>query len=113
MEKHTLFISDERKLELFKKHYVRFLGGDIDCKVEVVNGVTMNVVSFPSDLPTTMLIQYVWSIGVSTGLELCQSIINGTSNNEGFPIPPTFSGSYSTSPTSPLDKVVEEPEKKL
>ena len=96
MEKHTLFISDERKFELFKKNYARFLGGDIDCKVEVINGVSMNIVTFPSDLPTSIFIQYVWSIGVSTGLELCQSIVNGT-----------------TSPTSPLDKAGEEPEKTL
>lgn len=96
MEKHTLFISDERKFELFKKHYARFLGGDIDCKVEVINGVSMNIVTFPSDLPNDILMQYVWSIGVSTGLELCQSIINGT-----------------TSPISPLDKAGEEPEKTL
>lgn len=96
MEKHTLFISDERKLELFKKHYVKNLGGDIDCKVEVINGVSMNIVTFPSDLPSNILLQYVWTIGVSTGLDLCRSIINGT-----------------TSPISPLDKAGEEPEKTL
>ena len=78
MEKHTLFISDERKFELFKKHYAMYLGGTLECITKETNGTTTNIVTFPSDLPTTMLMQYVWAIGVSTGLELCQSIINGT-----------------------------------
>lgn len=77
-ENHTLFISDERKFELFKKNYEKYLGGTIECSSREVNGVSVNIVTFPSDLPSNMLIQYVWTIGVSTGLELCQSIINGT-----------------------------------
>lgn len=96
MQKHTLFISDDRKLELFKKNYQKHLGGELEIEVKELNGVKMNVVTFPSDLPDEMLIQYVWAIGVGVGLELCQSIINGT-----------------TSPISPLDKVEEVPEKKL
>lgn len=96
MDNHTLFISDERKFELFKKNYEKYLGGTLECSSKEVNGVSMNIVTFPSDLPNDILMQYVWSIGVSTGLELCQSIVNGT-----------------TSPTSPLDKAGEEPEKTL
>ena len=96
MENYSLFISDERKFELFKKNYEKYLGGTLECSSKELNGVVTNIVYFPSDLPSELLIQYVWTIGVSTGLELCQSIINGT-----------------TSPISPLDKVVEEQEKTL
>lgn len=96
MKKNELYISDGRKLELFKKNYKNYSWGELEIEVKEFNGVKMNVVTFPSDLPDEMLLQYVWAIGVSVGLELCQIVINGT-----------------TSPISPLDKVEEVPEKKL